>query len=508
MLVPALELRHIDKVYPPVVALKGASLSIAPGSIHGIVGENGAGKSSLMQVAYGLVQPDHGQVFVDGVAIQLKDPSHAIEHGIGMLHQQSQWLDELTVFDNIMLAESISGLGYQKGAEARAKLEQLSREFGFEFSLSIKLSALDYSQRQLVDVLRSLYRGVRVLILDEPLALLSPSQESYLSRLLTLLKMQGISVVVVSHKLAVLHQLCDVISVIRNGEVTENIDPKQVTLGQLSWHMIGREIQLPHPRVEPADIAAEQLLNIRSLNVGRSPNKRRLNNINLSLNRGEILACVGLQTAGHELLLDVISGLVAFDSGEISLSSQQLSHRRYSIKQAREYGIAYAPSPLLNIGLVDGLSMAESAYLGYQRQGFGRWGILSNSNKHQQCQRLMEDWGIVPVLPAMQSSLFSGGNQQKMVLAREMAHQPKLLLLNQPTHGVDAGASEYFYHQLFALREQGCGIVLCSSDLDEVMSLADKICVFSQGQLIETLAVSEVNKTQLALLIVEESLDA
>jgi len=512
MLAPALELRNIDKAYHSVMALNGASISIAPGSIHGLIGENGAGKSSLMQVAYGLVQPDGGSIFIDGAPVELTTPLQAIERGIGMLHQQASWLEQLSVFDNIMLAEPASGFLFQNKTKALAKLESLRREYGFKFSLTTKLSELDYSQRQLVDVLRSLYRGVRVLILDEPLALLSSTQANYLNSLLVLLKMQGISVVVVSHKLAVLHQLCDVISVIRSGAVTACLDPKQVSLREFSTHMVGREIKLPHPRVEPSKTQAKTLLNILGLGVNGAKSGRKsmahplLTRIELSVAQGEIVACVGLPNAGQELLLDVIAGLTRFDAGTIDLLQHQIRvNSRYKIKHARRYGIAYAPSPIFNVGLVEQLSMAESVYLGYQQHGFGRWGFASMKKKHLQCLRLMKDWGIVPRLPALQSGLFSGGNQQKMVLAREMSQQPNLLLLNQPTHGVDAGAVETIYRRLFGMREHGCGILLCSTDLDEVMSLADKICVFSRGRLIETLLAKNTNREELALLIIKEA---
>jgi len=515
MLSPALELRHINKSYDGVIALNNASISIAPGSIHGVIGENGAGKSSLMQVAYGLLQPDGGQIFIDGVAVSLKGPSQAIEQGIGMLHQQANWLEQLTVFENVMLAEPSIGLFNRKRAQARVKLELLCREFGFEFSLSTKLSELDYSQRQLVDVLRSLYRGVRVLILDEPLALLSPTQAGYLNKLFITLKLQGISVVVVSHKLAVLHQLCDVISVIREGVVTACVSPKLVPLSELSILMIGRELMLPPSRVEPKIVAKDVLLNIQSLYVkGVSKGRKStayvdLTDINLSVFSGEIIALIGQPKAGQEVLLDVMAGLVKFKSGTIEFKQRVInSNSGFSVKQARELGIGYAPSPLINDGMVDMLSMAESVYLGYQQQGFGRWGIISNEAKEAHCRVMMENWRVLPILPAMQSSLFSGGNQQKMVLARELAQQPALLLLNQATQGVDASASDYLVRQLFSLRDRGASVIFYSSDLDEVMSLADRVCIFNQGRMVEVIMAANTNKADLALLIAKEPNDA
>ncbi len=514
MLAPALELRHIDKSYHAVEALNDASISIAPGSIHGVIGENGAGKSSLMQIAYGLIQPDSGEIFVDGAKVELLSPLQAIEHGIGMLHQKASWLEQLSVFDNIMLAEPVTGFLFQQKEKAMAKLELLRREFGFEFSLSVKMSQLDYSQRQLVDVLRSLYRGVRVLILDEPLALLAPSQADYLNNLLVLLKIQGISVVVVSHKLAVLHQLCDVITVIRTGRVIGCIDPHSVSLREMSKQMVGREINLPHPRVEPSKNKGKVLLDIKGLRVhgaktGRkSTTKLLLRDINLSVHAGEMIALVGLPESGQDVLLDVLAGMVRFDGGAIDFLQYAIRPKsRYKINKARDYGIAYAPNPNFNIGLVDQLTMAESVYLGYQKQDFGRWGLLSGRQRHQTCHQLMMEWNVVPALPAMQTGLFSGGNQQKMVLAREFSHQPSLLLLNQPTHGVDVGAIETIYQRLFELREQGSSILFCSTDLDEVMSLADRICLFSHGELTEIFNAEDTDRTRLALSVIKEAHD-
>jgi len=509
MLAPALELRNINKSYDRNIALDGASISIAPGSIHGLIGENGAGKSSLMQVAYGLVSPDHGEILIDGAIVEFSDPEQAIEHGIGMLHQQANWLEQLSVFDNIMLVEPVTGFLYQDNNQARRKLELLRREFGFSFSLATKISQLNYSQRQLVDVLRSLYRGVRVLILDEPLALLSSDQADYLNKLLVLLKLQGISVIVVSHKLAVLHQLCDVISVIKTGQMIACIDPKQLSLIQLSKLMVGREINLPHPRQEKLDGAGTVLLQLDDITVkgfkrGRkSASMPRLSKVSAKFYGAEIVACVGLPNAGQELFIDVIAGMARFNLGSLKLFEQSISTTtRYNIKKARQLGIAYAPNPVWEIGLVEQFSMAESAYLGYQERSVGRWGLISRRHKNVHCAQLMQQWDIRPALPTMLSGSFSGGNQQKMVLAREFAQNPRLLLLNQPTHGVDAGAVEHIYRRLFELRDSGATIIFCSNDLDEVMSLADRVCIFGQGRLIKVADMSSLTKSQLSLDII------
>lgn len=514
MLAPALELRHISKTYQRVAALNNASLSVAPGSLHGLIGENGAGKSSLMQVAYGLVIADEGEILIDGMQVAIENPQHAIEHGIGMLHQKSSWLEQLSVFDNIMLAEPVTGFVYQQRTQARTKLEQLRREFGFTFSLVQPMSELDYSQRQLVDILRSLFRGVKVLILDEPLALLSPEQADYLNSLLMLLKLQGISVIVVSHKLAVLHQLCDVISVIKAGQVIACLEPSSLSIRQLSRIMVGRELSIPHPRND-AEVSDSPLqLSVTNVRVDAQAYGRKsialplLADINLQVRGGDIVACVGLPKSGHEALIDVLAGAIGFDQGQLEFSHQKIkAGQRYSVKRAREIGVAYAPNPLRNVGLVGQLPMADSACLGYQKQGVKRWGWVSSRQKNTSCLSMMKQWGVRPAIPQMLSGSFSAGNQQKMVLAREIAQQPNLLLLSEPTLGVDAGAIEYIYQQLFSLRETGASIVFCTNDLDEVMSIADKVCVFSQGRIVNTFNACDINKSQLGLAVIAGATD-
>ncbi|NRA62155.1 MAG: ATP-binding cassette domain-containing protein [Psychrobium sp.] len=514
MLAAALQLKDIFKHYQQVEALGGACLTVAAGSIHGIIGENGAGKSTLMQVAYGVTQPDSGEIVVDGAVIKISSAQVAIKHGIGMLHQRVSWLDEMSVLENIVLGDEIKSYVYQDLTKARQELEQLRREFGFSFSLDVAMTQLNYSERQLVDILRSLYRGVRILILDEPMALLSPDQADYLTKLLVMLKLQGISVIIVSHKLASLHQLCDVISVLSNGKVVHDVRPSSLSLGQLSKLMVGREIVLPHASSRNKQaLTHAPLLNVSNLTVYAQKRGRRvrsdplLEQCNLSLFGGEIVAIAGLPNAGQELLLDVIAGLHHFNRGSIELFGKEYrAKNHYCIAKARKLGVAYAPNPTLEIGLIGQLSMIESSFLGYQSKGLRQFSLFNPSIKKQHCINLMKQWRIRPLLAHMLSGNFSGGNQQKMVLARELSRQPKLLLLNQPTQGVDAGAVEYVYQQLFALRDNGGCILFCSSDLDEMISLSDRIVIIEQGKVVTQVLTADIDKAQLGLLLVKEVL--
>lgn len=510
MLVPALELRNIVKYFDGNQALDDASLAVASGAIHGIIGENGAGKSTLMQIAYGIEQADSGSILIDGALIELDCPQTAIKHGVGMLHQKISWLDRLTVLENIVLGDRVDSYLYQDNHDCAKKLQQLSREFGFRFSLASPIAELSYSERQQVDILRALYRGVRVLILDEPMALLSPAESAHLFDLFVLLKNQGISVVVVSHKLSALHQICDVISIIRNGQVIRDVEPKQLSLNELTKLMIGREVTIPDAGNTPCGDRTEQMLAIKELDVFRRSKGKllqvapRLSQIELSVNCGQIVAIVGLPKSGQDLLLDIIAGVERFDRGVISIAGKLIRPKTgYSISRARTLGVSYVPDPSLELGIINELSIAESALLGYQskRRSFGAG--FSHRDNVRHCIELMELWQVRPLKPLMQSGHFSGGNQQKLVLAREVNQQPKLLLLNQPTQGVDITGVELVYQRLFELRQQGGAILLVSNDLDEVISLADRVAVMHQGRLIKELSKSQLSKQKLGLLMVK-----
>jgi len=505
-LVPALELLNISKQFSNNQALSQASLRVAAGSIHGVVGENGAGKSTLMQIAYGLEQPDSGMIKLDGATLILDCPQTAITHGVGMLHQKVSWLDQLSVLENIVLGDKIQSYLYQTNNEAEKELRQLRREFGFDFSLDQLMANLSYSQRQQVDILRALYRGVRILILDEPMALLSASQSQHLFDLFLLLKAQGISVVVVSHKLVALHHICDVISVIKQGQVINNVEPKDVSVAQITKLVVGHEIVMPQAENKPNVGADKPILVVKKLNC-LTPSKNKaaqtylLKDINLTLYSGQIVAVVGLPGAGQHLLLDVIAGLSGFDRGDITISKRLLpAGAAYGIAQARKLGIGYVPDPVLALGLISEFSMVESAMLGCwaPKPFFSRFKRRRNL---EHCTVLMKKWDVRPLNAKMKSGYFSAGNQQKMVLAREINQLPQLLLLNQPTQGVDVAGIALIYQQLFELRQRGSAILLVSDDLDEVISLADHVVIIHQGRLIQRLNKSQLTKQRLHLLM-------
>ncbi|WP_435276154.1 ABC transporter ATP-binding protein [Psychrobium sp. nBUS_13] len=515
MLSPALELQNVVKYFHDIKALDDVCLKIAPGSIHGIIGENGAGKSTLLKVAYGLITPEHGQVFVDGVKVNIENPQHAIDNGIGMLHQTTSWLEHYSIIDNILLGEYNGFFMSRKKAKARQELEQLCREFGFSFQLDMLMSQLDYSERQLVDILRSLYRGAKVLILDEPMALLSPLQSNHLLDLLELLKMQGISILIVAHKLSILHHICDVISVMAHGKLVNNINPKEVTLGYLSKLMVGREITIPHPNSSVSDVDSSLRLKVSNLGIkqktrlGTSRQSFSLSDIDFQVNSHEIVALTGLAKAGHEDLLAVLAGSKPFTHGRITVNGTRFKpSKQYDLKQARELKIAYVPDPLTGEGIVSEFPLFETAILGHHTESFSTEAVYQNKHNQQRCQELMRDWNIRPNNPMLSTGALSGGNQQKLVLAREFSKAPQLLLMAHPSNGLDVGAIESVYQRLFKLRDSGVSIIFCSNDLDEIMSLSDRVILFERGQIIGQYYSQQLSKNDLSLMLANEVVDA
>ena len=482
-------LRGIHKRFGSVHASRGVTLEVAPGSIHGLIGENGAGKSTLMGILYGLHPPDEGTIEVDGHALKPGSARDAIAAGIGMVHQHFMLVDRFTVLENIVLGAE-QGFVLAPGlAAARREVLRLAAEFGLEVDPDAVAGELPVGVLQRVEILKALYRGARVLILDEPTGVLTPQEADQLMRMLRQLKRRGTTVLLITHKLREVLAVTDRVTVMRAGEVVATRETATTTEAELAELMVGRKVRLGRegPPAQPGAV----VLSARGLGWRDAQGVARLSGIDLDLRQGEIVGVAGVSGNGQSELLELLAGLLPLQSGEIRLAAD--GERPAGVwpldpHRLRQLGVAHVPEDRHRLGLVLDFEAWESAALGYTddaaiARGPALLGLLDHRAMRAQCAGMMADFDVRPPDPAWRSAKFSGGNQQKLVIARELRRAPRLLLIGQPTRGVDIGAIETIHRALRRLRDAGCAVLLVSTELDEILALADRIVVMSQGRI-------------------------
>jgi simple sugar transport system ATP-binding protein len=499
--VPAIELVAIDKSFGSVHAVRGVSLAIQKGAITGIVGENGAGKSTLMSILYGLYRADSGEVRIDGETVDMEGPRDAISRGIGMVHQHFMLIDTFTVLENLVLGSEGGPLLSAGMAAARAELERLGREYGLTVNPDALVSALSVGEQQRVEILKVLFRGARTLILDEPSAVLTPQETDQLFRILATLKERGVSVVLITHKLREIMAATDRVYVMRQGQIvaerrTADTDPEE-----LAELMVGRKVRLELDKSAPRP--GEVRLKAEHLSLVDARGVRLLDNIDLEVCAGEILGIAGVSGNGQTELLQVLAGIRPPTSGSFTVCGRQVD-AAHPVEPAamRDLGLAHVPEDRHRQGMVAAFRASETSILGYHAESpFSRNFLLKNPVVAAHCARLMEQFDVRPRLPGLRSSSFSGGNQQKLVLAREMARQPKVLLVGQPTRGVDIGAIEFIHRELVKSRDAGCAVLVVSVELEEILSLADRIIVMFAGRIVGEVAQGKADERTLGLMM-------
>ena len=497
----AIELRNINKTFGAVRANHDVNLQVRKGSIHGIVGENGAGKSTLMSILYGFYEADSGSILCAGKPVRIRSSADAIAHGIGMVHQHFMLVDTFSVLENVMLGAEQGALLRTGKRKARASLEQLEREYDLRVDLDAVVGDLPVGQQQRVEILKALYRGAEILILDEPTGVLTPQEADQLFRILRALQTQGVTILLITHKLREIMDVTDQVSVMRQGAMVAHCDTADTSAGQLAELMVGRKVsnQLDKSAVQ----AGPELLRADHITLYDSQGVARLKDISFSLRGGEILGVAGVSGNGQSELLEVLSGIRAFDQGQLSVNGQVLTPGQPgSPRTMRAMRVNHIPEDRLRLGLIKTFSAAESSILGYQQSPRynGRW--LSNGRMiHEDCQRIMYEFDVRPPDPKLKSANFSGGNQQKLIIARELDKQPQVLLVGQPTRGVDIGAIEFIHQQLLDLRDQGCAILLVSVELDEIMALSDRIIVLCGGAIVGAIDAAGADKQTLGLMM-------
>lgn len=499
---PAVCMEGIHKHFGAVAANVDVRLNVVAGTVHGIVGENGAGKSTLMSILYGFYQADRGQIEVFGKHATIRNADDAIALGIGMVHQHFMLVDTLSALENVMLGAEPHWLLQKADTKVRARLTELMQSTGLQIPLDALVADLPVGDRQRLEILKALYRGARILILDEPTAVLTPQETTQLFGVLRRLREQGTTLILITHKLKEVMALCDVVTVMRAGQVVQDVAIQSATIEGLAQAMVGRRVNVGRTAEDTA-VAGEVLLQASQLSVVDGMGVHRLKEVGLTLRAGEIVGVAGVSGNGQSELMDVLTGLLAPGQGEMTVLGQHFSSRQWlDPSRARSLGLAHVPEDRHARALVMAFAAWESAALGYDNlPSYATHGWMNHTHMRQATVDMMERFDVRPRDPELISSKFSGGNQQKLVLARELGRAPKVLLVGQPTRGVDIGAIEFIYTQLRALRHAGCAVLVVSSELDEILALSDRVLVMNQGRVAGELPIGECTESALGLLM-------
>jgi simple sugar transport system ATP-binding protein len=493
---PAVELIGIDKHFGPVHANKNVDLRIPAGTIHGIVGENGAGKSTLMNILYGFYQADRGSIHIAGQERRIESPEDAIAAGIGMVHQHFMLVEPFTVLENLLLGAEGGATLAVGASRARSELARLEREYALEVDLDAVVHDLPVGLQQRVEILKALFRGAEVLILDEPTGVLTPQEADHLFRILRSLRNQGRTVVLITHKLREIMAATDNVSVMRQGEMVAHRRTAETSTEELAELMVGRKVLL---RVQKTPAKPGQpILEVERLVVRDAAGVTRVKGISFEVRGGEIVGIAGVAGNGQSELLEALSGIRPIAEGRIMIKGRPLGHSSLG----RMAGLGHVPEDRLRMGLVRDFPAYENAILGYQVDPeYCRHGFLEKRRIIGTCLRWMRGYDVRPGDAELKAASFSGGNQQKLVLARELEHDPDLLLVGQPTRGVDIGAIEFIHKRLIAMRDRGKAVLLVSVELDEIMSLADRILVMFDGTITGELAADGADERRIGLLM-------
>jgi general nucleoside transport system ATP-binding protein len=497
---PALELCGIDKRFGSVHANRAVSLAVSRGSIHGLIGENGAGKSTLMNIVYGFHRADSGEIRVRGRRVEINRPRDSIEAGIGMVHQHFMLVERFTVLENVLLgAEGGRMLGKGLG-EARAGLERLGREYGLEVPLDAEAGHLPVGMQQRVEILKALHHRAEILILDEPTAVLTPAEADQLFRMLGQLRDQGRTVILVTHKLREIMAITDRVTVMRQGAVVHETATRDTSPRALAEQMVGRAVLLRVEKGPPRP--GPVLLEVRDLEVKDRFGVSRVKGATFALRAGEIVGIAGVSGNGQSELIEVLAGIRACASGSISLGGHDIARAQSGRGDRRGLGIAHVPEDRLRMGVVASFSAEDNSILGYHaRPRYNRRGFLSTRMIRSDCATRMASYDVRPPSPALRITAFSGGNQQKLVLAREIDSDPSILIVGQPTRGVDIGAIEFIHRRIVALRDAGKAVLVVSVELDEIMGLSDRILVMAGGEIVGEIAGADATEEAIGLLM-------
>ncbi|HYO98603.1 MAG TPA: ABC transporter ATP-binding protein [Pyrinomonadaceae bacterium] len=500
-----LELRDITKRFGNVLANDGVSIKVQPGTIHAIVGENGAGKSTAMRIAYGFYTADGGDILVDGEVRRIETPHDAIALGIGMVHQHFMLVEPMTVAENIVLGAETGGVMSLDLGKAAREIRALSDEFKLSVDPGATIESLSVGQQQRVELLKALYRRARLLILDEPTAVLTPQEVEEFFAILRRMREQGKTVVIITHKLSEVLAISDDVTVMRDGRVVGRVKTSETNAAELARLMVGRDVLL---RVEKTDAqASADVLAVSALTITeRDGGALRLDDVSFKVGAGEIVGIAGVEGNGQTELIETLAGLgvaAHTTTGKVEFGGRDIT--RLGSRARRELGIAHIPEDRHRRGLLLDFDLAENSILGdhYRKPAVAGFGnvFLNDRGIRARALEVINDFDVRPANPELPARALSGGNQQKLIIGREFELKPKLLLVSQPTRGVDIGAIEFIHRKLVALRDAGCAVLLVSAELEEVTALADRLLIMREGRIVGEVDPKQATVEEIGLLM-------
>jgi ABC-type uncharacterized transport system ATPase subunit len=496
---PALEMRGITKRYPGVLANDSIDLDVRPGEIHALLGENGAGKTTLMNILYGLAVPDAGEILLDGRPVEIASPHDAIGHRISMVHQHFMLVPVLSVAENILLGEEpMAGPIFLDRGGAHRRIRELGNSFGWEIDPDQRVGSLSVGWQQRVEILKALYRNARILVLDEPTAVLTPQETKEIFAVLRKLRTEGYAIVFISHKLYEVLEIADRITVIRRGKVVGSREPAATNEEELAEMMVGREINLTVERGESSP--GDPVLRVEQLRVKDDRGSEVVQGVDLEVRSGEILGVAGVAGNGQDELVEAIVGLRRPSAGRIRLAGADLTYA--GARQRHRLGVGFVPADRHRFGLVLSFPLTDNFILtDYYEAPYARGITRNEAAIEERAERGIRDFDVRTPSAQVTSGTLSGGNQQKLIVAREFEGEQRLLVLDQPTRGLDVGSIEFIHRQAIAKRDAGTAILLVSAELDEVLELSDRIAVMYRGQIVAIRDGRTADKNDIGILM-------
>ncbi|MCT4686136.1 ABC transporter ATP-binding protein [Vallitalea sp.] len=496
-MVDAVRMLNIEKIYTSVnvKAVDKVDFTLQKGEIHSLLGENGAGKSTLMKILYGMNYPYEGEVYINGTKQIMKHPMDAIKQGISMVHQHFMLTPVMTVTENVVIGrEPNKGLFFDK-ARAETEIQEMIDTYGFNMSASAKVESLSTGEQQRVEILKAMYGGADIIILDEPTAVLTPQEVDELFKIMSKLKKDGKTIVIITHKLKETINIADRASVLRDGKMIEkNIDVSKVTVEDLSKMMVGRDVELGMQR--PSTSVGETAFEVKNLSLEKN-GRNILNNINLQLRRGEILGIAGIEGNGQSELLEILTGVKKATTVEMYKDGAKIDGNARNMISNK---VGHVPEDRMSQGLVTEMSLMDNVILGYHKNPeFSKKGILKKDAIHEFATDKIDSYRIKASNAKVACKTLSGGNQQKIVIARIFSQDPDVIIIAQPTRGVDIGAMEYIHSKMLELRDEGKAILLISADLDEVRNLSDRLAVIYEGEIVLEAKRDEFTESELGV---------